>query len=107
MKKNELVIVKGLNIKELREKARTLKKEISEVVMDKNMKKLKDLKTSFKKRKDLAQVLTVLRQKTILAELEPKVEKIKESSVISHQKEEKQEKTEEKKPTRKRRKSDS
>lgn len=74
MKKNELVQIKNLDIKELKSKAKTLQGEIAELVMDKNMKKIKDLKQVSKKKKDLAQVLTVLRQKQLLAELEPKVE---------------------------------
>jgi len=74
MKKNELAQIKGLDIKELTEKAKTLKAEISKLTMEKNMKKLKDLKTISKKRKDLAQILTVLRQKQLLEELTPKTE---------------------------------
>lgn len=70
MKRQQLIQIKGLSLKELKEKAKALKSEIADLVMDKNMKKLKDLKTIFKKRKDLAQVLTVLRQKQMLEELE-------------------------------------
>ncbi len=72
MKKNDFIQIKALDLSELKQKAKTLKLEIEDVVMDKNMKKLKDLKTIFKKRKDLAQVLTVARQKQLLAELEGK-----------------------------------
>lgn len=70
MKKNEFVIVKGLDIKQLNQKAKALKKEIADLTMDKNMKKLKDLKQIDKKRKELAQVLTVMNQKQLLAKLE-------------------------------------
>ncbi len=77
MKRNELTQIKGLDLKELREKVKLIKKEIADITLDKNMKKLKDLKAVSKRRKDLAQVLTVLQQKTILAELEPKVEEKK------------------------------
>lgn len=70
MKKNELTQIKGLSLKELSDKVKTIRKEIEEKVLDKNMKKLKDLKTVSKKRKDLAQVLTIIRQKQLLAELE-------------------------------------
>lgn len=69
MKKQELVVIKGLDIKELTEKAKVLKKEIAGIVLDKNMKKLKDLKAISKKRRDLAQVLTILRQKEQLSVL--------------------------------------
>lgn len=75
MKKNEFVVIKGLDIKELRLKAKAFKKEIADLTMDKNMKKLKDLKSIDKKRKELAQVLTVLNQKELLAKLEKGKEK--------------------------------
>ena len=74
MKKNDLTQIKGLDAKELREKVKTITKEMADLVMDKNMKKLKDVKLIYKKRKDLAQVLTILRQKELLAKLEPKME---------------------------------
>ena len=77
MKKNEFVQIKGFDLKELKIKAQALKKEIADLVLDKNMKKLKDLKSIDKKRKEVAQVLTVLRQKELLAQLEPKVEEQK------------------------------
>lgn len=80
MKKSELVQIKGLNIKELKSKAKSLKDEIAGLIMDKNMKKLKDKKAVFKKRKDLAQVLTVIRQKELLSELEDKVQNDSENS---------------------------
>lgn len=72
MKKNELVKIKRLDLKELKAKQKSFKDEIANLVMDKNMKKLKDLRGISKKRKDLAQVLTILRQKQLLAELESK-----------------------------------
>lgn len=74
MKKNEFMIIKGLDIKELREKLKTFKKEIADLSMDKNRNILKDLKSIDKKRKELAQVLTVLNQKQTLAKLEQKVD---------------------------------
>ncbi len=70
MKKNGLLEIKGLSVGELREKALGLKKEIADLTMDKNMKKLKDLKSLDKKRKDLAQVLTIARTKELLALIE-------------------------------------
>ena len=75
MKKNDLIQIKGLDIKELRVKVKAIKGEIVNMELDKNMKKLKDLKTVSKKRKDLAQVLTILRQKELLGELESKMTK--------------------------------
>ncbi len=70
MKRNEFVQIKQLNIKELTQKVDLLKREIADLTLDKNMKKLKDLKMISKKRKDLAQILTLVRQKEILAKLE-------------------------------------
>ncbi len=77
MKRNSLNEVKELDIKALFEKAKALKLEMNESVMDKNMDKHKDLKTISKKRKDLAQVLTILRQKTLVQDLEKKAEGVK------------------------------
>ena len=39
------------------------------------MKKLKDLKTVFKKKKDLARMLTIVKQRELLEALEPKEQK--------------------------------
>ena len=72
MKRNELTRIKGLDIKELKEKSKTIKKEIADLTLDKNMKKLKDLKFISKNKKDLAQILTLIRQKELLKELENK-----------------------------------
>jgi len=72
MKKNELTQIKGLDTKELNEKAKAIKRDLADLILDKNMKKLKDLKTISKIRKELAQVLTILRQKQLLTELESK-----------------------------------
>lgn len=70
MKRQQLTQIKGLDLKELGEKAKVLKTEIADALMDKNMKKLKDLKVIRNKRRDLAQVLTVARQKEMLQQLE-------------------------------------
>lgn len=75
MKKNEFAQIKGLDLLQLRSKASAVKREIADLVLDKNMNKLKDLKMICKIRKDLAQVLTVIRQKQLLGELESKVRK--------------------------------
>ncbi len=74
MKKNDLNQIKALSVKELFDKAKLIRKELAEVVFDKNMNKLKDLKAVSKKRKDLAQVLTVMKQKELLEQLESRVE---------------------------------
>lgn len=73
MKKNDTVQIKGLDLLQLRSKAAAVKREIADLILDKNMNKLKDLKMIYKKRKDLAKVLTVIRQKQLLGELESKV----------------------------------
>lgn len=76
MKTQEFAEVKKLDIKTLLERVKALRVEIIQGVMDKNMNKLKDLKTISKKKKNLAQVLTVLRQKQLLESLETKVENL-------------------------------
>lgn len=80
MKKNEFNQIKQLDLKELMVKVKVLKDEIATLTLDKNMKKLKDLKMIFKKRKNLAKILTVLRQKELVKQLESKIEepKVKE-----------------------------
>ncbi|EKD85508.1 MAG: hypothetical protein ACD_38C00010G0005 [uncultured bacterium] len=70
MKKNDFVQIKGMDLKELAGKDKDLKKEIADLTLDKNMKKLKDLKIIAKKKKDRAQVLTVIKQKELLKQLE-------------------------------------
>ena len=75
MKKSEFVQIKGFDLKELRIKAKALKEEIANLVLDKNMKKLKDKKMIMKKKKELAQILTVIKQKELLAKLESEEKK--------------------------------
>lgn len=75
MKRNELVQIKDLDIKELIEKVKSFRKDLADLVLDKNSSKLKDVKVISKKRKDLAQILTVIRQKQLLVELESKAAK--------------------------------
>lgn len=78
MKKQDFVQIKGLDLKELKVRAGTLKDEIANLILDKNMKKLKDLKKVSKKKKELSQVLTVINQKELLEELETKTVKLNE-----------------------------
>ncbi len=49
---------------------KAIKDEIANLIMDKNMKKLKDLKMISKKRKESARALTIARQKELLSKLE-------------------------------------
>lgn len=79
MKKQEYTLIKGLDVKELTSKLKILKQEIADLVLDKNMKKLKDLKMISKKKKELAQILTVIKQKELLVELETKTMETKEN----------------------------
>lgn len=74
MRKKDFLEIKNLDEKALIVKVKGLKVEIANLVIDKNMSKLKDLKIIFKKRRDLAQILTTLRQKQLLRELEAKVQ---------------------------------
>lgn len=67
--------IRGLDIAALVAKSKALKIEINDLVLDKNMNKLKDLKSISKKRKDMARILTVLAQKQMIVKLEPAVEK--------------------------------
>ncbi|GEM_PF-1410401 len=79
MKKQDFVQIKALDLKELNIRAGTLREEIANLILDKNMKKLKDLKKVSKNKKGLAQVLTVINQKELLTQLESKVENLESS----------------------------
>ncbi len=84
MKRNDLTDTKTLDVKALKDKAKSLRGEIADLVLDKNMNSLKDLKSISKKRKDLAQTLTILRQKQLLEMLEiGKEEEVKKVKVKS------------------------
>lgn len=79
MKKNEKVNIKGMDIKSLQSKVINLKKEIADLTFEKNTKKLKDLKSVDKKRKEVAFILTVLQQKQLLEKLEPQQKEVQKS----------------------------
>ena len=79
MKKNDFGQIKTMDIKELMVKAAEIKAEMPDLRLDKNMNKLKDLKKISKKRKDLAQILTVLKQKELLLEIELRVKSLESS----------------------------
>ena len=82
MKRNQLNETKQLDKTALLELVKKTRIEIADLVLDKNMSKLKDLKSISKKRKDLAQMLTVLRQKELLEVLEQKVSKDEKVSKV-------------------------
>lgn len=75
MKKNELMEIKKMDLKSLKERAKKLAQELVDLRIDKNIGKLANLKTIKNKRKDLSQTLTVLRQKELLEELQKANEK--------------------------------
>ena len=83
MKIQQLNEMKKQDEKAILEKVVGLKREITEWVMDKKMNKLKDLKQIKKNRRTIAQLLTIVHQKQMLAELEslksPELEKVQES----------------------------
>ncbi len=87
MKRNDFLEIKNLDEKTLLSKVLTLRGEIDELVLDKNMSKLKDLRAISKKRKDIAQILTVVKQKQLLEVMEA-VSKESESQRVSESKEE-------------------
>lgn len=72
MRKNDLSEIKKMDIKSLGEKAKKLRLELANLVIDKSVNKLANLKLVKTKKKGLAQVLTVLRQKQLILELERK-----------------------------------
>jgi ribosomal protein L29 len=78
--KNE---IKGLDLTALINKAKALKVEINDLVLDKNINKMKNLKSINNRRKDLARVMTVMAQKQLIAMLEPKAETVKEDKKVT------------------------
>lgn len=66
MKRNDYSEVKKMDIKTLVAKVKSLKKDLQQLQIDRSMQKLTDLKGAAKKRCDLAQVLTALRQKELI-----------------------------------------
>lgn len=72
MKKSNLQEIKVLEEVALIGRIKKARTELADLVMEKNMKKLKDVKAVFKKRKEIAQMLTIARQKKLLKELEAK-----------------------------------
>lgn len=80
MKRTDLKEIKGLEIKDLREKIEKAKADLAGLVLEKaqSAKGSKDVKQVFKKRKDIAQMLTILRQKKLLRSLSKEVGKEQE-----------------------------
>ena len=72
MKKTDFAEIKKLDRATIIARVKKTRSEISDLILDKNTNKLKDQKAISKKKRDLAQVLTVLRQLELLKELESK-----------------------------------
>lgn len=66
MKKTQFAEIKNLAIKSLYIKANEMRKDMSNLKLKKDA---KDIKSIFLKRRDLAKVLTVLRQKQLMESL--------------------------------------
>lgn len=75
MKKDKFNNLKGMDQISLTKQVRELKAEIADLVIDKNTKRLKDLKQISKKKKEVAQIMTVIRQKQLLEQLEKGISK--------------------------------
>lgn len=70
MKKNELGEIKKQDLKGLASKLKSLRSELLDLTMQKSLSKLTNLGQIKNKRKEIAQVLTVIRQKELLSKLE-------------------------------------
>lgn len=66
MKKEELKQLKEKNLKDLEEELKKLEKELFQLKMDKITGKLKNLKSIFFKRKTLAILKTMIKEKEII-----------------------------------------
>jgi ribosomal protein L29 len=80
VKKTELKELKIVEIKDLIKKVTVAKTELAKLSLDVNtqggIKGSKDTKVIFKKKKDIARMLTILRQKELLAKLRPQEAKV-------------------------------
>lgn len=79
MKKNDLAEMKKADKKTLNESAAKIYKNLVTLVLDKNMEKLKNKKEIKNKRRDLAQILTIKRQKELMSGLEDQLKEGKEN----------------------------
>lgn len=70
MKKNDFMEIKKMDLVTLNDQVNKLKSKIAKLVLDKSIKKLTNLREIKNKRRDLAQVMTVLRQKQMIKVLE-------------------------------------
>ncbi len=70
MKKSDLAEIKKTDIKNLEGQIKKAEEEIAKLTLDKVTNKMTNLKAIKNKRKDLAQMQTVLQQKVVLAAFE-------------------------------------
>lgn len=70
MKKSDLAEIKKTDKKSLEGQVKKVREEIVDLVLDKSMGKMTNLKAIKSKRRDLAQMMTVLKQKQLMEELE-------------------------------------
>jgi ribosomal protein L29 len=68
--KFDIASIKNMDTKSIFATAKQMRVAIADLMLDKNMNKLKDLKSIDKKRKELAKTLTILNQKKVLEKLE-------------------------------------
>jgi ribosomal protein L29 len=68
--KFDITNIKNMDTKSVFATAKQMRLDIADLMIDKNMNKLKDLKSIDKKRKDLARTLTILNQKKALEKFE-------------------------------------
>lgn len=73
MKKQALAEIKKMDIKDIKERIKYSDEEMQKLVLDKSINKLTDVKTLRRKRKDIAQIATILRQKELLNQLEERI----------------------------------
>ena len=68
--KFDIASIKNMDTKSIFATAKQMKVAIADLMLDKNMNKLKDLKSIDKKIKELARTLTIFNQKKVLEKLE-------------------------------------
>lgn len=74
--KFDITNIKNMDTKSVIATAKQMRQEIADLMVDKNLNKLKDLKSISKIRKNLARTMTVLNMKQALEKLEGKEEKL-------------------------------
>lgn len=81
--------IKVLDIATLLSKAKALRAEIRDSVLDKNIGKVKNLKSISRNKKDLARILTVVSQKQAISKLETSGKNLESSEKTTEVKKEK------------------